>query len=100
MVANPDIALYAAERGPELVGVGCLDSSGHIRLNYVAPRYRFSGVSKALLGALEAVLVERGHTVGYLTSTDTARRFYRARGWRDGPGEGAQWEGYPMHKAL
>jgi predicted GNAT family acetyltransferase len=100
MFASPDSTFYIAERGPEMAGVGCLDSSGYIRLNYVAPGHRFGGVSKALLGTMEAVMVEHGHVVGYLISTVTARRFYRAMGWRDGPGEGAQWDGYPMHKPL
>ena len=98
--ANPNITLHVAERGTDLVAVGCLDRSGEIRLNYVAPAHRFTGVSKALLQALEAELSARGHTAAHLTSTVTARRFYRAAGWGDGPGPGSDADGYPMEKRL
>jgi GNAT superfamily N-acetyltransferase len=100
MLANPDITLYVAERADELVAVGCIDVSGEIRLNYVAPRHRFTGVSKTLLVALEAELKARGHAVAFLTSTVTARRFYRSAGWMDGDPAGSDQDGYPMEKRL
>jgi GNAT superfamily N-acetyltransferase len=100
MFANPDITLYVAERADEIVAVGCLDASGEIRLNYVAPSHRFTGVSKTLLGALEAELKARGHATACLTSTVTARRFYRAAGWMDGDPAGSDENGYPMERRL
>ena len=100
MFANAEITLYVAERAGEIVAVGCIDASGQIRLNYVAPDQRFTGVSKALLAALEAELKARGRTTAFLTSTVTARRFYRAAGWHDGDKAGGDDSGYPMEKRL
>ena len=63
---------------------------GEITLNYVSPDVRFRGVSRALLGALEARAVQRGNVRCTLTSTETARRFYHANGYvEDGPPVGA-----------
>ena len=56
-------------------------------------------MSKALLVAMEADL---GPGEATLTSTQTARRFYRTMGWSE-TGELEHWAGmvaYPMRKAL
>jgi GNAT superfamily N-acetyltransferase len=78
---NPS-GFLVAERGGLLVGVGAISSQGDILLNYVHPDARFQGVSTALLDALE----QRGHLAGCreirLVSTQTALRFYSARGYR------------------
>ena len=74
-----------------------------IGLNYVSPDARFQGVSRALLGALEARASERGNTRCFLTSTQTARRFYLSRGYAEtGPPGGAfgTSSGFPMSKDL
>jgi GNAT superfamily N-acetyltransferase len=79
------------------------DRRGEILLNYVSPDARFRGASAALLAAMEARAVERGATRCTLTSTETARRFYRARGYEEiGPPSGkfGMDSGYPMSKAL
>lgn len=86
-----------------ILAVGAVTDAGEITLNYVAPEARFRGVSRALLGALECRARERGNARCRLHSTETARRFYRAAGYReDGPADGkfGARGGYPMSKPL
>jgi GNAT superfamily N-acetyltransferase len=100
---QPDNSLLLAVEGGNILGVGSVTDAGQITLNYVSPDVRFSGVSAALLVALEARAIERGNERCTLTSTETARRFYLARGYReDGPATGnfGTASGYPMSKRL
>jgi len=86
-----------------VLAVGGVRDSGEITLNYVAPRARFRGVSSALLAALEGRALQRGAATAMLLSTETAHRFYRARGYRDeGPSVGkfGTAASYPMIKPL
>ena len=83
--------------------VGCVTDAGEITLNYVSPDARFRGVSRALLGALEARAVARGNTRCTLTSTETARRFYHAVGYTEigvPIGKFGTTGSYPMTKNL
>lgn len=70
-----------AESDEAIVGFGLLDLSGVIALLYVSPDARFSGVSKALLAAIE----EEAHAAGIdelrLESTLTAQLFYERAGY-------------------
>lgn len=66
-----------------ILGVGMASAGGTIELNYVSPDARFRGVSKAIVGALEARLTSLGHGRCTLVSTATARRLYAALGYRD-----------------
>jgi len=93
--------LLALENGG-VVGVGAVTDAGEITLNYVSPDARFRGVSRAVLRALEARAAERGNVRCTLTSTETARRFYRDNGYvEDGlPDRHFGLQGYPMSKAL
>ncbi len=94
--------LVAVEDG-SILAVGAVTDEGEIALNYVSPDARFRGVSRALLGALEARAMDQGNAECRLTSTGTALRFYRANGYvEDGaPAEGfASVLGYPMCKRL
>jgi GNAT superfamily N-acetyltransferase len=84
-IAAPDGHTFVAVDGDVILGVAALRSSGEITLNYVAPHARFRGVSKAMLRQLETTALEIGHTRCVLTSTATARRFYRAAGYREEP---------------
>jgi GNAT superfamily N-acetyltransferase len=87
----------------EVMRGGCVTNSGEITLNYVSPDTRFRGVSKALLRALEARAIEQGNERCTLSSTETARRFYLARGFtQDGPADGkfGMNSGHPMSKRL
>ncbi len=94
--------LVAVERGA-LAAVGAVTDAGEILLNYVSPDARFRGVSRALLAALETRAWERGATRCTLTSTETARRFYRARGYQETGAPVRKFgmdSGYPMSKPL
>ena len=81
-IEGPGRFVVAEEHG-RIVGVGAAMASGDITLNYVLPEARFRGVSKAVLGALEAHLRSQGLTRSTLSSTRTAHRFYRAMGYVD-----------------
>jgi GNAT superfamily N-acetyltransferase len=99
----PPNSLLVALENDGIVAVGSVTDMGEITLNYVSPDVRFSGVSTVLLAALEARAIERGNKRCTLTSTETAKRFYLARGYReDGPAAGnfGTASGYPMSKRL
>lgn len=96
---NAGNRLFVAEVDGEVSAVGGINAEREVTLNYVAPAHRFCGVSTALLRALEAAL---GPGVATLSSTGTAREFYRRRGWSEG-GPPQSWRGtfsYPMRKNL
>ena len=96
-------SLLVAVEGDVVLGVGSVTDAGEITLNYVAPEARFRGVSRALLGALEARAAERGNTCCTLISTETAHRFYRSAGYGDdgeAVGKFGTSSGYPMSKRL
>lgn len=101
MLTNPDLSIFVAERDGAIAAVGGINGE-IVALNYVAPVHRFSGVSKALLEALEAQLKARGHSTVRLLSSATAYRFYRRMGWIDAgqPGRDYSSSGRPMCKAL
>jgi GNAT superfamily N-acetyltransferase len=91
--------VLVAESDGEIAACGAFNTDRKIILNYVSPRHRFKGVSKTLLGAMEAAL---GRGEATLDSTLTARRFYLGAGWEeDGPPEPYRHvAGYPMRKTL
>jgi hypothetical protein len=96
---SPDATIVVAERNGEIAAVGGFNASREITLNYVAPKHRFGGVSTALLDAIERGL---GPGEATLNSTETARRFYKSRGWAEsGAGENfAGTSAFPMQKFL
>ena len=61
-IRQPDNSLLVAVEGGNILAVGSVTDAGQITLNYVSPDARFCGVSRALLGALEARAAERGNT--------------------------------------
>lgn len=102
-VAQADNSVLVAVRDGEILAVGSVTDAGTIGLNYVSPDARFQGVSRALLGALERRAHDRGNHRCNLTSTETARQFYRSNGYVDtGPPAGGfgTRSGYPMVKAI
>ncbi len=98
---KPGNSLLVAVENDAVLAVGCVTDAGEITLNYVSPDARFRGVSSALLDALENRAKSRRNERCTLTSTETARRFYLARGYSD---QGARDKkfgtsgGYPMSK--
>jgi GNAT superfamily N-acetyltransferase len=94
--------LVATERGV-IAAVGAVTDRGEILLNYVSPDARFRGASSAMLAALEGRAAGRGARECRLISTETARRFYRARGYADVGAPVRKFgmdSGYPMAKTL
>ncbi|MEL6414955.1 MAG: GNAT family N-acetyltransferase [Pseudomonadota bacterium] len=98
----PDRILLMAEQDQSILGVGMASIDGEIMLNYVTPNGRLEGVSSKMLAALEQELREQGLTELYLESTQTAHRFYQARGWEDAgaPISDAGMISYPMRKIV
>jgi GNAT superfamily N-acetyltransferase len=102
-IRQPDNSLLVAVEGGNIVAVGSVTDAGEITLNYVSPDARFRGVSRALLGALESRAVARGNTRCTLTSTETARCFYRSNGYVDDGlpvGNFGTSSGYPMSRLI
>jgi GNAT superfamily N-acetyltransferase len=102
-IAKPGNSLLVAVEQDTILGVGSVTDAGEITLNYVSPDARFRGVSRALIGALEDLAMQRGNVRCHLTSTETARGFYRDVGYReDGPSAGkfGTSGSYPMSKPL
>jgi len=102
-IASPNNSLLVAVERGAILGVGSISNAGEVLLNYVSPDVRFRGVSRALLGALEARAIERGNVWCTLISTETARRFYQADGYvEDGllAGKFDKRASYPMSKSL
>ena len=100
---QPGNSLLVAVEGDVILGVASVTDAGEITLNYVAPEARFRGVSRALVGALEARAADRGNASCTLTSTETAHRFYQSAGYRDDGepvGKFGTSSGYPMSKPL
>ena len=76
------VSIYVAVLESRIAGVGAVTTSGEIRLNYVSPAARFSGVSKALVAFMEADARAHCATRCTLESTKTADNFYRAAGYK------------------
>jgi GNAT superfamily N-acetyltransferase len=80
-IASERHAAFVAERDRAIIGFGLLELQGTIALLYVSPDARFSGVSKALLAALEGEAIAAGIGVLKLESSLTALRFYARCGY-------------------
>lgn len=101
MMGDPELVLFVAERDGDTAAVGGITGGGEIVLNYVDPQHRFTGVSRALLIAMEEALRRNGIREAHLVSTRTAHRFYRDAGWQDAGAPVADPViGYPMRKTL
>jgi GNAT superfamily N-acetyltransferase len=102
-IAQPNRSVLVAVEDDTILAVGSVNDAGEITLNYVSPRARFRGVSRALLAALEARAAVRGNTLCRLHSTETAHRFYLANGYVD-VGEPIRKfgmnSGYPMSRRI
>jgi GNAT superfamily N-acetyltransferase len=97
------VLVAVASEASAILGVAALTSSGEIILNYVSPDARFSGVSKALVGGLEARATKLGIARLTLESSATAVRFYGTIGYTEcgAPTQGfGITMGHPMQKLL
>ncbi|GLH75974.1 hypothetical protein SSBR45G_08820 [Bradyrhizobium sp. SSBR45G] len=96
-------SLLVAVEDDAILAVGGLAHPDEITLNYVSPRARFRGISSALLAELERRAVALGARDVALLSTETAHRFYLARGYADlgaPTGKFGTAASYPMRKRL
>jgi predicted GNAT family acetyltransferase len=94
--------VFVATEGGVIVGVGAMRSSGEIMLNYVSPDARFRGISTALLTRLARASELAVETIT-LQSSETARRFYLAVGYKENgpPTKGfGKTLAHPMMKRL
>ena len=99
---NRDNIILVAERDGQITAVGGLQTSGTVILNYVAPTFRFQGVSKAMMAELERRARQLGLPVLTLESTHTAHDFYLALGYADTSEAGAKHglSNLPMRKGM
>jgi GNAT superfamily N-acetyltransferase len=74
-IADPKASVLVAVDRNMILAVGSVAHTGEITLNYVSPDARFRGISRALLGALEARAIQRGNLRCVLTSTETRVAF-------------------------
>lgn len=101
-VGSPDHTVLVAEHDGAICSVGAATGTGEITLNYIHPGYRFRGISKAMVVALERALMDRGNSRVRLTSTRTAQRFYHSMAYQDA-GPPVFWgrlPGFPMEKII
>lgn len=102
-IASPDSHLFVATESDVMLAVGGITSSGEITLNYMSPKARFRGISKAVLARLEGKASELGNHKCSLTSTETAHQFYLSAGYRQEGSAAVSFIGtpsYPMTKQL
>ncbi|MGD0642007.1 MAG: GNAT family N-acetyltransferase [Roseiarcus sp.] len=101
-IARSDNSVLVAVDTGVILAAGSVTDEGEINLNYVSPDARFRGVSRALLNALETRAKRRGAPLCTLTSTETARRFYRAAGYTEAAAsvDCLGLRGRPMAKSL
>jgi len=99
---NPANILLVAELDGEIAAVGGMQRHGHVILNYVAPAFRFQGISKGVMAELERRALQLGIGALTLESTVTAHRFYVGLGYRDMGEPGAKFglRNYPMSKLI
>ncbi|WP_257165003.1 GNAT family N-acetyltransferase [Bradyrhizobium sp. SRS-191] len=96
-------SLLVAVEEEAILAVGGLAHPNEITVNYVSPRARFRGVSSAMVAVLERRAAALGAREIDLLSTETAHRFYLARGYVDVgtlAGKFGTAASYPMRKTL
>ena len=97
-----ETSMFVAVESDEVLAVGSVLDGGEIALNYVLPKTRFRGISRAMVKTLEARAVQRGAMTLTLSSTGTARRFYVAQGYPEQEAKIGLFGTmtYPMVKAI
>ena len=85
-IARDNAIVPVAERAGKVVGVGMVTLGGDILLNYVHPKARFDGVSKAILAGLEDALRAQGVKCCRLEITITVHPLYKISGFRSESG--------------
>ena len=102
-IARQDAPMLVAVKSDAIAAVGMVTDAGEVLLYYVSPDARFSGVSRALLKALEVRARKRGAILCRLESTQTPRRFYHSNGYVETGAATRKFgarSGYRMTKSL
>ena len=81
-ITTPGTTCFLADMEDALAGVGVVTDYGEVLLAYVAPEFRFRGVTKALLERMETHAKAQHADRMSLTTTDTAHAFFLARGYK------------------
>jgi len=80
-ITTPGTTCFLAEIDETLAGVGVVTDYGEVLLAYVTPEFRFRGVTSTLLDQMERHAKPQYADRMSLTTTDTARAFFLARGY-------------------
>ena len=81
-ITTPGTTCFIAQIGGAMAGVGVVMDHGEVLLAYVAPEFRFRGVTKGLLTQMETHAKAQHADRMSLTTTDTAYEFFLARGYK------------------
>ena len=82
----------------QLLGVASINPIGEIRHFYIAPKFIHNGIGSALLAALELSAREQGLGHIMLATTNSARGFFRARGFIPTRPDYAEWLEKPLQR--
>lgn len=81
LIESADCHMIVAKLNGEIAGMGSVNQQGRILMNYIDPAFRFKGVSKAIMAALEDYVRAGGLQQASLESSKTALEFYQSCGW-------------------
>lgn len=87
---------WLAVQGEKLLGFASLSPAGEIQHFYIAPEMIHCGLGSALLAALELSAREQGLGHIMLATTQSARGFFRARGFIPTRPDYAEWLEKPL----
>ena len=80
-ITTPGTTCFLAQIEGALAGVGVVTDYGEVLMAYVAPEFRFRGVTKTLLERMERHAHAQRADRMSLTTTNTAHAFFLARGY-------------------
>lgn len=92
LIESLDCHMIVAKLNDEIAGMGSVNQHGRILMNYVDPEFRFKGVSKAIMAALEDYIRSGGRQQASLESSKTALEFYQSCGWKMSEADGDKIE--------
>lgn len=87
---------FLAMRGKKVVGFAAMNWRGEIVHFYVAPKHTLTGIATMLLAALELAAKEYGYNPITVATTQSARRFFRTRGFIPTRPDYAEWLEKPL----
>jgi GNAT superfamily N-acetyltransferase len=91
-----DRVVFVAELDDRIVGFTSIRDDGNLRTLYVDPVAQGAGLGTRLLAAAEQA---GARELEVFAANGHGRRFYEARGWRDG-GDAGEWLGQPLRRYV